>query len=251
MARGFSARALDAWLVSASDVGGPAGDTAGEAGAQGAPVLRVVIDARADAARRPSILRLATGASILAVSEGVATELGVAAGDRLDESRMRAALHDAGFRLNDPDHVFLLGEEEQRRVASEPAAEDVRALGPDDTELFERFIVACPEDDVGEAFVELDHWAVMGRVVDGELVAAASAYPWRNGPLADVGVITHPAHRGRGHAVAVVRALAQAILERDHEPQYRCQLDNTASVRVAHSARFTPLGEWEAGLPPE
>lgn len=242
MAGGFTARALEAWLAGDSGAPGSSGE--------GAPEQRVVVDPRADAARRPSILRLVTGASILAVSGNVATELGVAAGDRLDESRMRAALHDAGFRLNDPDHVFLLSEGEQRVVADEQPADGVRALGPNDTELFDRFVAGCPEDDVDEAFVELDHWAVVGRVVDGELVAAASAYPWRGGPLADIGVITHPAHRGRGHAVAVVRALARTVIERDHEPQYRCQLDNVGSVRVAHAARFTPLGEWEAGLPP-
>ncbi|WP_373302707.1 GNAT family N-acetyltransferase [Streptomyces atratus] len=51
--------------------------------------------------------------------------------------------------------------------------------------------------------------------------------------MADFGVLTLPAFRGNGHGRHVVRALARHALSRGHEPQYRCQLDNHASVAPA------------------
>jgi predicted GNAT family acetyltransferase len=86
---------------------------------------------------------------------------------------------------------------------------------------------------------------VFGTFVEGELVAAASMYPWSGTVLADLGVVTRPDVRGRGMARATVRAMSAAALDSGHEPQYRCQLDNTASVALAASAGFVRFGEWE------
>ena len=39
--------------------------------------------------------------------------------------------------------------------------------------------------------------------------------------------------------------MSAAALERGYEPQYRCQLDNLASVALARGAGFRRFGEWE------
>lgn len=90
-----------------------------------------------------------------------------------------------------------------------------------------------------------DHWLVFGTFVDDRLAAVASMYPWRDTHLADLGVLTLPANRGRGFAKATVRALSAAALNRGYEPQYRCQLDNVASAALAHSAGFERFATWD------
>ncbi|QFG69058.1 GNAT family N-acetyltransferase [Ornithinimicrobium pratense] len=86
---------------------------------------------------------------------------------------------------------------------------------------------------------------MFGTFIDDKLVSAASMYPWSGTHLADLGVITLPAFRGRGLGRVTVRAMSAEALRREHEPQYRCQLDNAASVALARAAGFTRLGAWE------
>ncbi|WP_203568831.1 GNAT family N-acetyltransferase [Aestuariimicrobium ganziense] len=130
----------------------------------------------------------------------------------------------------------------QVRAQADPS--EVRALTEDDRAAFDEFQSRASADDLDAAFVELDHWAVVGAFHDGQLVAAASAYPWRDSPLADIGVLVLPDHRGHGHARTVVHALSREIWRRDHEPLYRCQVDHVASRGVARSSGLTLLGYW-------
>ncbi|SJN12842.1 probable acetyltransferase [Leucobacter sp. 7(1)] len=91
---------------------------------------------------------------------------------------------------------------------------------------------------------------VFGAFEGDTLVAVGSSYPFEeDGALADMGVVTHPDHRGHGHARSVIRALARAALAADHEPQYRCQIDNTASVKLASRSGFVSIGTWDLPLP--
>jgi len=76
-------------------------------------------------------------------------------------------------------------------------------------------------------------------------MSAIRAYPWGNARIADIGVLTLPAHRGRGHGRAVVRALSKHAAQSGYEPQYRCQLDNHASLAVAKAAGLTHFGTWQ------
>jgi RimJ/RimL family protein N-acetyltransferase len=102
-----------------------------------------------------------------------------------------------------------------------------------------------PEQELDEAFVQIDHWLVFGTFVQGRLACIASMYPWRDIHLADLGVVTLPAYRGRGVARATVRALSATALQRGYEPQYRCQMDNVASAALAGSAGFERFGRWD------
>ncbi|RBP68128.1 L-amino acid N-acyltransferase YncA [Brevibacterium sanguinis] len=119
------------------------------------------------------------------------------------------------------------------------AAVTIRPLTAEDAEAFAAFQSANSADDLDEAFVELDHWEVVGAFADdGELVAVATAYPWRAHPVADIGVLTSPDHRGRKLGSAVVSDLSRRVLERGFSPQYRCERGNDASRATAASAGF-------------
>ncbi|WP_295844918.1 GNAT family N-acetyltransferase [uncultured Microbacterium sp.] len=204
----------------------------------------VVVDPALPANRSVSVLRIGDGATVLSVTPDRAAQIGVADGERLSPGEAIDRISDAGIELNDPDHLFYLPVEEHANVtASEPGA-DTRHLTADDAEAFAALAAAAPEDDLDEAFVEIDHWLVFGTFVDGRLAAAASMYPWSGTRLADLGVITLPEFRGRGLARSTVLAMAADALERGYEPQYRCQLDNAPSVALALASGFRRFGEW-------
>ncbi len=155
---------------------------------------------------------------------------------------VQETLKAAGADTDEADriHVYLpaalVGLQEQHAV---------RTLTQDDAEAFARFEAASDPDELDEAYVELDHWCVMG-VFDGDtLVAATSAYPWRDTKLADIGVITLASHRRRGLAVQMVHAISQEIAQRGYEPMYRAGVSNDASAGVALAAGMTRIGVWQ------
>ncbi|WP_394770678.1 GNAT family N-acetyltransferase [Lacisediminihabitans sp.] len=195
--------------------------------------------------RSVSLLKLDGGADILALTPERAVGLSLAAADRVDAATLATRIAHAGITLNDPDYLFYLPLAEQDAVRHEPAFAGTRRLTSDDEKAFARFADEAPEDDRDEAFVELDHWLVVGTFVDGRLVAAASMYPWDGTRLADLGTITLPEYRGRGLARATVRAISAQAIAMGYEPQYRRQLDNAPSVALARSAGFVRFGEWQ------
>jgi GNAT superfamily N-acetyltransferase len=74
--------------------------------------------------------------------------------------------------------------------------------------------------------------------LDGDdLLAVACLGVWHEMPT--LGVLTHPGHRGRGLARAVVAAAAQAGLDRRAVVQYRAWRANAASIAVARRTGFT------------
>lgn len=228
----FSPRVLSHWTPDAASAHSDEG-------------VVVAIDPDLSKNRSVSLLRLADGPAVLSVTPARALELGVAHGDRVDTAELATRITGSGITLNDPDHLFYLSLDAQAALRHEPATADSRPLTAADADLFEEFTRAAPDDDLDEAFVELDHWIVFGTFVDDRLVAAASMYPWSGTQLADLGVITLPEFRGRGLGRVTVRAISAEALERGYEPQYRCQLDNAASVALARAAGFSLLGTWE------
>lgn len=211
--------------------------------------VHIMVDASLADSRSVSLFTMVDGPQILVLSPVRADQVGVMHGDDHARDRIASALAAADITLNDPDTIFHFSTAASRELSAEVPPPGVRALTLDDRAAFERFIASAPEDDVDEAFVELDHWLVFGSFVDGVLVGAASMYPWDDSTVADTGVLTLPEHRGRGHAAATVRAISAEALRRGFEPQYRCQVDNAASIAVARSAGLTLLGTWEVVLP--
>lgn len=209
--------------------------------------FRLRVDENAEHAMRVQILTR-PGRTSAIVSPEIAGLPGVR--EAADEQELRAALAGAGVAMNGADHLFFLPGSKKEELAAEADGPDVRRLTEADAVAFAAFEAEASEQDLDDAYVELDHWVVFGAFAGGELVAAGSAYPFDEGSrLADFGVLTLPAHRGRGRAREVVEAMARHVIGLGYEPQYRCQLDNAGSVALAHRTGFVELGTWDAPLP--
>lgn len=195
--------------------------------------------------RSVSLVRLKSGQAILSISPVRAEEFAIQHGSHIDDATLSLALESAGVQLNAPDNVYYLSLEAQASLRAEKSSRETRQLTEADSAAFEAFTARAPDDDLDDAYVELDHWLVFGTFVGSTLVSAASMYPWDGTTLADLGVITLPEFRGRGLGRRTVRALSASALERGYEPQYRCQLDNSASITLAEASDFTLFGEWE------
>lgn len=139
----------------------------------------------------------------------------------------------SGGELCGADHLFYYPASVLADLSAHVLPERVRLLTATDRAAFEAFRAAMPEDDFDTASVELGHWRVFGAFEQDRLVCAGSVYAWWESCLADMGVLTLPEFRGRGHARGVVHAMSMAALGDRLEPQYRCQLDNPASAAVA------------------
>jgi GNAT superfamily N-acetyltransferase len=209
----------------------------------------VAVNADLSEDRRVMVLRTADGAVKAVLTPSLAGTLGWSpAGNEprpRSEADLRWALNAASIALHPPDNLFYFSRTEMRTLLGEETQPAVRRLSYADASQFTRFQSSASEQDLEDAYVELDHWAVFGAFEQDSLVAAASAYPWGGAQIADIGVLTLPAFRRRGHARAVVRALARHAAQHGHEPQYRCQLDNHASVAVAQTAKLTRYGTWQ------
>ncbi|HEU0026711.1 MAG TPA: GNAT family N-acetyltransferase [Ktedonobacterales bacterium] len=120
-----------------------------------------------------------------------------------------------------------------------PAPPDsARALAVDERPALERLARACPAEEWEHSDIQPDHdpiFVVSGE--DGALQAAASLT--RDGAgLVSVGVITHPAARGRGHGRAVVSAATTWALARGETVHYQTLRANTPSVAIARALGY-------------
>lgn len=112
----------------------------------------------------------------------------------------------------------------------------LRQLGEADADAMSELHAANTPEDVDEGYVEVSHEIAYGSFQGGQLVAAASGYE-RTGFL-DVGVLTHPGFRKKGLAKAVVGALCDWANRHGRIAQYRHNVLNLDSQRVAKSLNF-------------
>jgi GNAT superfamily N-acetyltransferase len=99
----------------------------------------------------------------------------------------------------------------------------------------------CPPDEWEHSGIDPTRPPVFGAFVDGELVAAGKLQDL-DGALVHVGVITHPAHRGRGHGRRVVGAMTTHALRAGLVPQYRTLLANAPALAVARALGYREYG---------
>lgn len=127
------------------------------------------------------------------------------------------------------------------RGRDHPAVADVEV---DDAAL-SAFLAACPPDDVAEsgfAGIEDDAVATAHVLVHGgAVVAAANLTTWREGP-ADVGLLAHPAHRGRGHGARLAGAVTARALRATGVVRYRALAANAPSLAIAARLGFEQHG---------
>ena len=179
------------------------------------------------------------------VRKALRPELAARMGGRETQSMptadVREQLARAGISLHDPDYLYYLPAGTHLAPDQSMAP---RLLTSADSVAFDAFQAEASEQDRDDAFVELDHWAAFGCFNGDRLVSAASAVPWESSLIADLGVLTLPDVRGQGYARAVVLAISRFSHQQGYEPQYRCQIDNLASVELAKSCGFALFGKW-------
>ena len=110
----------------------------------------------------------------------------------------------------------------------------VRPLSPADLPLLSRLREQAPPGERDESGTT--GLPAYGYLDGGALLAVACLGLWHEMPT--LGVLTHPAHRRRGLARAVVVAAAQAGLDRRAVVQYRAWRGNAASIAVARHTGF-------------
>jgi len=112
-----------------------------------------------------------------------------------------------------------------------------RLLTRADRPALDALVAACPPGEWDASSIDPDRPPVFGCVVGGVLVAAGTLSPWRE-RFWTVGIITQPAHRGRGYGRAVVSAMTRYGLDQGWRLRYQTLLANTPSVATARSLGY-------------
>ncbi|MGG4454192.1 GNAT family N-acetyltransferase [Brevibacillus porteri] len=210
----------------------------------------VTINPELDEDSRVMVLETSDGRVMTVLTPSLADKVGLSQQQDLSESIFRQKLSEAGVTLHGADYLFYFSEADKNVMLQENLEGDLRRLTEQDEVVFSEFESFASEQDLDDAYVELDHWAVFGSFEQNRLVCAASMYPWEQGrQIADLGVLTLTSFRGKGHASKVVRSICKYAYGQGYEPQYRCQLDNHASTALAKAAGFTLFGKWEVISP--
>jgi GNAT superfamily N-acetyltransferase len=212
-------------------------------------VLTLSINPDLSADNRVMVLAMADGKVMAVLTPALAAKAGLTQQAELTEAILRQKLNEAGVTLHGADYLFYFTEADKNALMQEAVDGDLRQLTEQDHALFSEFQASASEQDLDDAYVELDHWAVFGSFEHNRIVSAASMYPWLDSHIADTGVLTLSAYRGKGHARKVVRSISKYAYGRGYEPQYRCQLDNYASTSLAKAAGLTLFGKWEIVSP--
>jgi GNAT superfamily N-acetyltransferase len=119
------------------------------------------------------------------------------------------------------------------------AAAGVRPLAGSgaDRAALDALRLAAGETAWEHSAIDPDRPPLFGRFVGGVLVAAATLED-AGGPVASVGVLTHPAHRGRGHGRAVAAAATRAALAAGSLAHWQTLDANTPSVAIARALGY-------------
>ncbi|GLC87231.1 putative acetyltransferase [Lysinibacillus piscis] len=195
------------------------------------------------------MLTMGTGQILVTMTPALAGQIQLAPQQNVTEQWFRQTLQERGIVLHGADYLYYFSEDDKRILLQENEQESVRQLTKEDKALFTEFESTASEQDLDDAYVELDHWLVFGSLAQNRLVCAASMYPWRGSLMADTGILTLASFRGQGHARKVVRAISRCALRKGYEPQYRCQVDNEPSIALAKVSGFTLFGKWEVLSP--
>lgn len=107
-----------------------------------------------------------------------------------------------------------------------------RLLGrADDTALL-RLAQACDATEWEHSGIKLEESPIFGHFLKDYLVAAGRLQS-RGSHLLDVGIVTHPAHRGRGYGTAVVSAMTAYGLDQGKVMHYQTLQSNAPSMAIA------------------
>jgi RimJ/RimL family protein N-acetyltransferase len=208
-------------------------------------VFTVVINPDLSEDRRLMVLETYDGRVMAVLTPALADKLALSQQQNLSGSVFRRKLNEAGVILHVLEYLYYFTESKKNVLLHEPLEGSLRQLTEQDDAVFSAFQSSASKQDLDEAYVELDHWAVFGSFEQNRIVSAASVYPWRNSQIADIGILTLFPFRGKGHARKVVRSISKYVYEQGYEPQYRCSENNHASASLAKASGLTFYGKWE------
>lgn len=191
------------------------------------------------------VLHTADGKTKVSLVPELAERAGFDGAQPISAESFWNSLDAAGMKMHGADSLFYFTAEARATLLAELPTGDIRQLTADDGAIFKAFESAATAQDLDDAQVELDHWAVFGSFDNGRLVAVSSIYQWEDAAIMDLGVLTLPIFRGRGHARGLVRAAFRYACTQGYEPQYRCQVTNTASSALAPAAGLTLFGTFD------
>jgi GNAT superfamily N-acetyltransferase len=115
-------------------------------------------------------------------------------------------------------------------------AQSVRVLTDGDVTAIEELRDACDPVEWEHADIDPARNCVYGVFTGHTLVAAASREA--RGDVCNAGVVTHPAHRGRGYGTAAASAVTQGLLDQGALPQWQTLLDNAPSLRIGQALGY-------------
>ncbi len=125
----------------------------------------------------------------------------------------------------------------ERRLLRPAGVHTGRLLDSGDEAAFHRLAEYCDETEREHSGLEFSQGPLFGCFRESQLVATAGYRVW-GGELANIGVLTHPAHRGRGYGRSVVSGITAETLDRGLVPHYRALHTNHASLAVARALGF-------------
>jgi len=112
-----------------------------------------------------------------------------------------------------------------------------RRLTGQDLPALGRLAAACQPTAWDHSGLDPRRPPIYGCYAGSTLAAAGTLQPWGE-RLLHVGIVTHPAHRGRGYGKAVVSAMTADGLATGGVVQYRTLDANLPSVAIAHKLGF-------------
>ncbi|AKU20822.1 GNAT family N-acetyltransferase [Massilia sp. NR 4-1] len=207
--------------------------------------LQITSNPALDGDEHGMILEPHAGKTLITLKPELASRLDIAGSGRWSLDLLRRRVAAIGCALYGTDNLFYFPAADLAPLMQEAIPGEIRQLSQDDQGIFAEFCAGATEEDLDAAYVELDHWLVFGAFEQERLVCAGSMYAWMDSDIADFGMLTLPPFRGKGHGRRLVRAISQTALQLGFHPQYRCQLDNQASIAAARAAGLQLYGKWD------
>jgi GNAT superfamily N-acetyltransferase len=116
-------------------------------------------------------------------------------------------------------------------------SEIVRRLQPGESHLVEAFRASCDPGGWEHGGIDPARGGVWACLQGADVIALGQLRPHR-GDAVDPCVVTHPDHRGQGHALQLVSALVQEALSSRQLVLYQTLLSNAPAVSIARHLGF-------------
>jgi GNAT superfamily N-acetyltransferase len=146
-----------------------------------------------------------------------------------DRAFIRSLYGDAVDSIHGP---FWLGYATAESFRTVDGRGSRRLEGPADEAALAALGAFFSEHEVVDAGFEVPARRDYGCFLGDELVCAGTLTPFR-GQAANIGVLTHPEHRNRGFATAMVSTLTADALKESGTAQFRVLEENKPALRIA------------------